>query len=105
MADPVALRVRRSRLHKAGDHSLCKRCAVVRGEGAPLAPVRGLPPARLDAAAELRALAARLAAAHERDPANALLARELRATLLAIPEERPAGNVMDELRQMASRVS
>jgi hypothetical protein len=44
------------------------------------------PPAApdLDAEAELRALASRLAAAHEADPTNALLADTLRKTLLAL---------------------
>jgi hypothetical protein len=43
----------------------------------------------LDPAAELRALAGRLAAVHQEDPSRADIARELRATLLAIqvPDE------------------
>lgn len=83
MADSGALRVRRARAHKAGDHSLCRRCAVVRGD-APQ-PVTALPSpapgAHLDPAAEMRQLALRLIAAHEADAANTLLARELRMTL------------------------
>jgi hypothetical protein len=39
------------------------------------------PEAPFDPAAEMRRLAGRLAAEHERDPANALIARELRMTL------------------------
>ena len=85
MADSTALRVRRSRAHKAGDHSLCRRCAVVRGEAKPPQAVLRLPdvdPAEnLDPVAEMRALAARLASAHEAEPSNSLLARELRMTL------------------------
>ena len=85
MADSTALRVRRSRAHKAGDHSLCRRCSVVRGEAAPPQAVPSLPRSSagtdLDPVAEMRALAGRLAAAHEAEPANALLARELRMTL------------------------
>ena len=83
MADSTALRVRRARAHKAGDHSLCRRCSVVRGE----APQRvmALPSvpavAEFDPAAEMRNLAVRLVAAHEADPPNTLLARELRMTL------------------------
>ena len=36
-------------------------------------------------------LAERLEAAHEADPANAMVARELRVTLLALAGEAPAG--------------
>jgi hypothetical protein len=83
MADSGSLRVRRHRLHSRGDHSLCKRCE------ARAIPV-GRPPSGPggDAAtgprASLQALAARLEAAHEADPADAAVARELRATLLAL---------------------
>lgn len=85
MADSGALRVRRARAHKAGDHSLCRRCAVVHGETGPSQAIVAVPQLPdsppLDAAAEMRRLAARLARAHETDPANSLLARELRMTL------------------------
>ena len=85
MADSEALRARRSRAHKAGDHSLCRRCPAVRGESEQPEGLVSLPalPAgqEFDAAAEMRRLAVRLAAAHESDPANAPLARELRMTL------------------------
>lgn len=43
-----------------------------------------IPAAEFDAAGELRALASRLAAVHEAEPANALVARELRMTLQAL---------------------
>lgn len=86
MADSGALRVRRARAHKAGDHSLCRRCAAVRGDAAPA--LSALPPAgpvaKLDPAAELRELAAELHAAYRADTSNAVLARELRATLVAL---------------------
>lgn len=86
MADSGALRVRRARAHAAGDHSLCRRCAVVRGD-APQA-VTALPAlapdVKLDPAAELRELAAELHAAYRADTSNAILARELRATLVAL---------------------
>ena len=72
-------------MHKAGDHSLCRRCAAVRdGLERPrlLAAVPApAPEPDLDPAAEMRRLAARLAAAYDADPSNALLARELRMTL------------------------
>lgn len=80
MADPPSLRMRRSRAHAAGDHSLCKRCNAV-----PRDPVtlRALPsqPEAFDAKSEMQQLAERLADAHRAEPANALLARELRMTL------------------------
>ena len=79
MADSPALRSRRSRAHAAGDCSLCRH-----GLRAPLVvlPVAGDAP--LDPRVSLEALGRRLEAAHEADPANALVARELRATLLAL---------------------
>lgn len=79
MADSGALRVRRARAHKAGDHSLCKRCAAIRKTEVPgdAAPVD-------DPMAEMRLLAGRVAKAHVRNPDNALLARELRMTLQAL---------------------
>lgn len=73
--------MRRSRAHKAGDHSLCRSaCAAALKLAAPL-------PAAVpadDPQAELQALAGRLAAAHKADPGNANLARELRMTLQAL---------------------
>jgi hypothetical protein len=86
MADSGALRVRRARAHKAGDHSLCRRCqAVVKPRS--VAAVADLPPGIgevTDAPSELRQLAWRMAEAHRADPANAILGRELRVTLLAL---------------------
>jgi hypothetical protein len=65
-----------------GDHSLCRRCKAVRP------PVPGIPavPAGevTDAALEMRRMAFRLAAAHEAEPANALIAQQLRMTLQAL---------------------
>ena len=91
MADSGALRVRRARKHKAGDHSLCRRCAAVRGESsAPegLVSLPSLPEGqegqKFDAAAEMRSLAARLVSAHTAEPSNAILAAELRKTLLEL---------------------
>lgn len=86
MADSEALRSRRKRAHKAGDHSMCRRCPVVRPS--PVTRVPDLPAVAgaaagevTDAAAEMRQLAWRMAEAHRRDPANAILGRELRVTL------------------------
>jgi hypothetical protein len=77
VADSDALRTRRRRAHAAGDHSLCKRCPVVRieaeGEEIPASD-----------RAKLRWLAEGLARAYQADPGNALLARELRMTLQAL---------------------
>jgi hypothetical protein len=94
MADSEAVRSRRKRMHAAGDHSLCRRCAAVRG-GGPVRPLVSLPPpapgAKLDAPAEMQALAARLALVHEAEPANALIARELRMTLAELMPKGKAG--------------
>ena len=54
----------------------------------------------LDPEAELRELAARLLAAHRQDPGNAALAKECRATLLALsmsPGDRAADREWSEL--------
>jgi hypothetical protein len=81
LADSGALRVRRSRAHKAGDHSLCRNCAALK-LAAPV--VAAVPGEVTDARAELRQLAARMAEAHRADPGNAILGAELRKTLLEL---------------------
>lgn len=90
MADDNALRSRRKRLHAAGDHSLCRRCRASRPLVA-LPDVQPVPEASVppDVTAALERLAQRLEAAHTADPGDANVARELRATLLALrgPEE------------------
>jgi hypothetical protein len=87
MADSGALRQQRYKHHRQGDHHLCKHEQIgnaIADFGPP-----GDPGDDLDPAAELRALAGRLAAVHQEDPSRADIARELRATLLAIqvPDE------------------
>ena len=79
MADSEALRARRSRRHRAGDHSLCRsNCASLR-LAAPAAAGEVT-----DAQAEMRQLAYRMADAHRADPSNAILGAELRKTLLEL---------------------
>lgn len=92
MADSDALRMRRSRAHKAGDHSLCKRCAPLRLAETP----PDVPPVD-DPMAEMRRLAARVVVAHEKDPGNANLAREARMTLQALmgPGEAVDGDLAE----------
>jgi hypothetical protein len=85
VADSDALRQRRRKAHVQGDHSLCRRCQVVKPH--PVAAVADLPPGIgevTDAPSELRQLAWRMAEAHRADPANAILGRELRVTLQAL---------------------
>lgn len=91
MADSEALRSRRKRFHKSGDHSLCRRCAAVSGESrvprgvASVAVLSdGTEGRAFDAAVEMRQLARDLAVAYGADTSNALLARELRMTLQAL---------------------
>ena len=79
MADSEAVRSRRKRAHAAGDHSLCRNCAALK-LAAP--PADSSPVA--DPMAEMRLLAGRVVAAHEKDPGNANLAREARMTLQAL---------------------
>ena len=104
MADSEALRARRARAHRAGDHSLCRRCPAVRGEsGSPeIVPLPHRPDGpEFDAPAEMRRLAARLALAHESDPANAPLARELRMTLAELMP-KDSGNADADLTGLFS---
>lgn len=96
MADSEAVRSRRKRLHAAGDHSMCRQCAAVRGERGTVtvtalpSPPPGDPAPRLDARAEMEQLARRLITAHEGDLPNTLLARELRMTLSELlPKGKP----------------
>ena len=78
MADSDALRMRRSRRHKAGDHSLCRNCAALKlAAPVPCGEVT-------DASSEMRQLAHRMAEAHRADPSNAILGAELRKTLLEL---------------------
>lgn len=79
MADSGALRVRRARAHKAGDHSLCRNCAALK-LAAPVTATGEV----TDARAELRQLAWRMAEAHRLEPGNAILGAELRKTLLEL---------------------
>jgi hypothetical protein len=77
--------MRRSRAHKAGDHSLCRTgCAALKLA----APLPDVTPAQ-DPRAELQALAGLLAQAYKADPGNASLARELRMTLQALMGGKP----------------
>jgi hypothetical protein len=91
LADSGALRTQRWKQHKAGDHSLCRRCggSKLAAEGQDGPP----PPAPVtDPIGELRRLAGRLRSAHEADPGNALIARELRMTLQALTGGRSDGD-------------
>jgi hypothetical protein len=83
MADSGATRTRRWKLHKAGNHSECKGCDVLRGTAAAPVP-RDAPDGPVDVQASLEAQARRLEAACEAAPGSALLEKELRATLLAL---------------------
>jgi hypothetical protein len=83
VADSGALRVRRSRAHKAGDHSLCRGSCATLSLAAPAA-VADAPDEVTDARAEMRQLAYRMAEAHRADPGNAILGAELRKTLLEL---------------------
>jgi hypothetical protein len=87
MADSDATRSARKRAHAAGDHSLCRpgRCGA--GERVRVELARRVDElAEIDPQAELIALVRRLIVASEADPLNMALVRELRATLVALPQ-------------------
>src|SRR6266516_2214179 len=91
MADSDAVRSRRKRRHAAGDHSFCRRCDARRA--VVVVPAGG--DSAVDARTMLEALARRLEAAHEADPADAQVARELRACLVVLmgPEQAVDGEL------------
>jgi hypothetical protein len=95
VADPGSLRTRRWQLHKAGDHSLCRQCAVVRGA---VRPGDAVPVA--DPVGELRLLSGALMGAYLADRGNAVLAREARMTLVALIEAADAKPRDDELTRL-----
>jgi len=97
LADSGALRAKRARRHKAGDHSLCRHGAAVT---VPVEGQDGPPPVApvTDPIGELRRLGGRLRAAHVADPGNALIARELRMTLQALTGGKSDGD--DELEAL-----
>jgi hypothetical protein len=84
MGDSDAVRQMRRRRHKGGDHSMCRRACQDAQASVRIAPVPAGSGEDLDPAAALRDLAAQLQAASAADPANAILAREYRSTLLAL---------------------
>ena len=112
MADDAATRVRRSRKHQAGDHSLCQpgRCSALaaeqdqaEGPGPTETAVREFMAAvafpERDPRAAMTVMAVQLAAALDRSPGAAPVARELRC-ILGWLAENPAGasDRVDELR-------
>jgi hypothetical protein len=110
MADSDAVRSRRKRRHAAGDHGMCgPACDRRPPPGRQLAAVAGsAAEACTDPAAALAALAGRLVAAHEADPGDAALARECRATLLALAgleDGAGDGDPLAGLRALADPVS
>jgi hypothetical protein len=99
MADSNAVRSRRKRLHSAGDHSECRRC-----DGRSVTVVPPLPAGTgSDPRARLESLAARLEAAHEASPSDAMLARVLKDVLLALGAV-PAKGDGGELGEFLARI-
>jgi hypothetical protein len=96
MADSDALRARRYRPCHQGDHSLCRHGPW------PVRPWSEVEVEGLDVGRAMRELAARLAAVHEADPRNAPVARELRATLLALTGLPARGDEADPLAELRS---
>jgi hypothetical protein len=91
MADSDALRQQRFRRHRSGDHSICRRNCKDSRPSLKIAPLPAGSGKDLDPAAALRDLACQLQAAYRVDPANAVLARELRSTLLVLLPAPNAG--------------
>jgi hypothetical protein len=81
MADSGAVRQRRYKAHRAGDHRYCRH---LREMPPPGHAYTADDPGELDPVAALRELAGRLAGAYDADRGNASIARELRLTLSAL---------------------
>jgi hypothetical protein len=96
MADSGAVRTRRWKAHKQGDHHLCTNCDALR---APVTvPASGdTAGGPVDAQAALERQARRLEAACEEQPGNAALEKTLTATLMVL---RGAGEDVD--RELAA---
>src|SRR5262252_2641678 len=88
MADSGSLRVKRHRQHRAGNHSLCRPgCGGI--TRAPVTPARNAGVAGdqgkiADPMVAMSELAAQLKVACEANPADAVLAREYRLTLVEL---------------------
>jgi hypothetical protein len=95
MADSGAVRQRRYKAHKRGDHRYCRHLREM-----PVVEVVARDPGELDPVAELRALAGRLAAAYDTDRGNTAIARELRLTLSALIGLPGAGDEPDPLADL-----
>jgi hypothetical protein len=96
MADSGAVRQRRYKAHKRGDHRYCRHLREMPAVEM-LAPAG---PGELDPVAELQALAGRLAAAYDTDRGNTAIARELRLTLSALIGLPGAGDEPDPLADL-----
>lgn len=124
MADDVALRSRRSRLHRRGDHTLCKpeRCEALGGRGAALTELKAVPKADKDLVETYRArlaeagkldtpqgvhvmtLAKAFAAGGFTASAMAALSKELRQAFTDVLKDSPkASDGMDELAARRAR--
>jgi hypothetical protein len=84
MADDGATRTRRWKAHKRGDHHLCGPRCDARSAPVTVAVPGDMPDGPVDVQAMLEAQAHRLEAACRAAEGNAVLERELRATLLAL---------------------
>ena len=87
MADSGAVRAQRHRLHKRGNHSMCRRnCGESRQvpRALPDIPPSSEASGEFDPVARMRDLAEQLRQASAADPSDAVLAREYRLTLIEL---------------------
>lgn len=104
MADSDAVRQARRRRHRSGDHSMCRKGCQGSRASVRVPAIEAGSGQDLDPSAALRDLAVRLQAACAADPGNSALARELRATLMALMPSREPG-VDAEWRQLMAELS
>src|SRR5215471_14109372 len=108
MADSGSLRVKRHRQHRAGNHSLCRPgCGGITRVPMALPGIGGLAGAQekiSDPLAALAELAAQLKVACAANPADAVLAREYRLTLVELAKESD-GDAKDPFAELLAELA
>lgn len=104
VADDDAVRSRRYRAHKQGNHVYCKRDCQAGREPVRFGEIPDDPGESLDRFAELRRLCVALRTAYLAEPSSAALAKEWRMSLLCLPGSKDTA-ADDELAALMRELS
>ena len=107
MADDGATRQKRHRLHRAGNHSMCKRgCGQIRQVSPVIPKLREVKAdcGEFDAKRAMRDLAEQLREASAANPLDAVLAREYRLTLIELAKGED-GDGKDPFAELLAELS